>query len=363
MFMAPRIGIDTKHFGANPSGIAQATLPWVQALIAAHPEWQYLAVGPQVGNQQLEAPNLGTQQIEFPWKPPYGPYLYNLTSFPLRFKPQSVDLLYSPYYDLLLPKGTTSVMSIHDLLYFRLPGLYKAPLVSFYQWIAKRNAQEARALITDSKQSQRDIVRFLGVPESKVHLVYPSLDPTWHEPALTENPWSQTTQDGKKRLLYTGGLEARKNLARLAQAVKQLGPEFQLWVTGDRKNFARSVPEFRLLDEANQVLWLGQVRQDQIKGLYEACDVLVYPSLWEGFGMPVLEARATGLPVACSKMSSIPEVAGDQAFYFDPLSIEEMAESIRAASAAGRGQAEFPAPFSGETNHRRFVQVLEQALS
>jgi len=361
--MEPTIGIDTKNYGLYRSGIYHATVPCLRSLVAAHPGWVYRMIGPDAGNDVLEAPNLETQNIKLPMGPPYGEYLYNVTSFPLRFKPNSVNLLYSPYYDLLLPAGTNAVVTIHDLLYFRLPGLYKARLVTFYQWIAKRNAEAAKFIITDSKQSQTDIVRFLGVPLSKVKLVYPSLDPAWKEPALVHNPWLEGKQDGKKRLLYTGGLEARKNLGRLAEAVKLLGRDYQLWVTGDKVKYTQVVPGLAELDRLGQVSWLGVVRPEQIKGLYEACDALVYPSLWEGFGMPVLEARATGLPVACAQMASIPEVAGDKAFYFDPLDTQQMTEAIRQAASAKQLAPEFPEAFDQKKNHRKFIQVMEAALS
>lgn len=359
--MDKRIGIDTKNYALYQGGIFNSTSPWVEALFVAHPDWECHGFGPANGNRRLKAPKRVCRDIELPLKHPYAGYLYNLTSFPRHFDPKGLDLFYSPYYDLLVPKRMPLVITVHDCLYFRFPQFYKAPLVAYYQWIAKRNARLAQKVVTVSQASKADLIRFLDLPEEKIVVIPNSLAPAWSEapgsfPRLEE---LRRSQGDRRLLLYPGGLEGRKNLALLAKVVLDLGPEYLLVLTGNLDSYLKAVPGLVKLQEAGRLAGVGFLELPVLVGLYGTVDAVVYPSLLEGFGFPVLEAQAVGVPIACSNTSSLPEIGGDYPFYFDPTQPEEMAQAIKKAAQAPKSAGNIPPAFGAAQAQAKFVGMVE----
>ncbi|OGG99727.1 MAG: hypothetical protein A2600_13965 [Candidatus Lambdaproteobacteria bacterium RIFOXYD1_FULL_56_27] len=359
--MDKRIGIDTKNYALYQGGIFNSTAPWVEALFAAHPDWECHGFGPNRGNLRLKVPKLVCRDIELPLNHPYAGYLYNLTSFPRHFSPKGLDLFYSPYYDLLLPKKLPTVITIHDCLYFRFPQFYKAPLVAYYQWIAKRNARWAQKVVTVSQASKNDLIRFLDLPEEKIEVIPNSLGPIWSEAPRPHTLLEELrrTYGSQRLLLYPGGLEARKNLALLAEVVLGLGPEYVLVLTGNLDSYLKAVPGLARLKELGRLAGVGFLELPVLVGLYGTVDAVVYPSLLEGFGFPVLEAQAVGVPIACSNTSSLPEIGGDYPVYFDPTSPEQMAQAIVQAAQSPKVQGNIPVAFEAAKAQAQFVGLVE----
>jgi glycosyltransferase involved in cell wall biosynthesis len=239
-----------------------------------------------------------------------------------------------------------------------------------------RGARHARAIIAVSATTKRDLVRTLNVPEAKVHVVYeaaaPQFRPLAHDSALE-------SVRGKYGLppsfiLYVGTIEPRKNLMRLLRAfnlVRQQGFDSHvLALVGSRgwKNAdVLATAEQLGLDGAVRVL--GHVHTQDLVGLYNLADVLAFPSLYEGFGLPVIEAMACGTPVVASPNGSLGEIAGTAAEFVDPTQVESIAQGLRTVlsdadrrahlRAAGFEQA---ARFSWETTARQTRQVYEAVL-
>jgi alpha-1,3-rhamnosyl/mannosyltransferase len=169
-----------------------------------------------------------------------------------------------------------------------------------------------------------------------------------------------------------GTLEPRKNVARLLEAYKQLDPALQaawpLLLVGDKGWLTETLAAS--LEQQSQVRWLGYVPDEDMPGLYQAAGVFVYVSLFEGFGMPVLEAMVNGVPVLTSNVSSMPEVAGDAALLVNPLSIDDIADSLRtllqdeslrqALAVAGQERAQ---RFNWKESARRLVDIGETLVS
>ena len=276
------------------------------------------------------------------------------------------DVLFVPAHVLPLAHPLPSVVTVHDLGYRHFPGAHPAGQRLYLDWSTRFSARAASHVIADSSATQRDLAHYYGVPAHKVSVVYPGRDEqlAWVDPAAVRARYHLAPD----YLLHVGTLQPRKNLSRLIEAAASLRgqwPGLQLvlagqpgWQAGPILEQARASAEFvRLLD---------YVPDDDLAGLYSGARAFVFPSLYEGFGFPVLEAMACGTPVACANTSSLPEVAGDAALLVDPLDTAALAgamarllaeEALRAELAA-KGLAQVR-KFSWQRAAQETLQVLE----
>src|SRR5213594_3940049 len=182
-------------------------------------------------------------------------------------------------------------------------------------------ARNARLVITNSEYSKWEIVRYLGIPEDHIRVT-----PLAASPEFTP----RTMHPANPYFLYVGNLEPRKNLERLIEAFARIpGKEHHLVIVGDSWYRGRAVEKkARSLGLNGEVKFLGYVPRAELPGLFSGATAFVYPSLLEGFGMPILEAMACGAPVITSNGSALKEVAGGAAELVDPLSVRELTEAM-----------------------------------
>jgi glycosyltransferase involved in cell wall biosynthesis len=233
------------------------------------------------------------------------------------------------YPDCMVPllSSLPSLLTLHDLTFYRYPETFTWRQVLWKRFISSRSVRRARRVICDSENTARDAKHFLNVPEMKLSVVYPGLT---HSPAESERPAS--IPEGTPFILAVGTLEPRKNIARLIKALamlRQRGHDCKLVLTG--KSGWRTGPIFDTLKSSGMeehVLCSGYCSERELKWLYENALCLAYVSLYEGFGIPPLEAMANSLPVVASRVSSIPEACGDAAEYVDPMSVEDIAAGV-----------------------------------
>lgn len=243
-------------------------------------------------------------------------------------------LVWFPWNHPTFPVPGKFLVTIHDVAPFVFPE-GEGKLQKRY----KKGARQAEKIVADSKFTQREIERFLGVPDSKVLVIPPGFDQDMREQAgeieSFSPPWPY--------LLAIGPAEPRKNFSRLIQAfslMKQEGIPHKLVILGElppwRKKFGPFVREFNnplpelaeTYGVEKDVFFPGFVPGFLISRWFQAASLVVIPSLYEGFGYPVLETYSWGIPLACSQAASLPEVAGSAAFYFDPLDVERMAQTL-----------------------------------
>lgn len=229
-----------------------------------------------------------------------------------------------------------AVATVHDLGYKHFPQAHPARQRAYLDLGTRFTVSNAHVIVADSEATKRDIVTFYGVDENKVCVAYPS-----HMPLL-----EATRQDIDAALqkfglsarrpfaLHVGTLQPRKNLRRLLQAWAQLPSamrDAQLVLAGGAgwgDEAAQLRRDAESLGLAQRVIFAGYISDLEKAALMRATRLYVLPSLYEGFGFPVLEAQSAGVPVACACTSSLPEVAGDAALLFDPLKVDEMAGAI-----------------------------------
>lgn len=236
-------------------------------------------------------------------------------------------------WDWLQPPDTNLplVSTIHDLAILRFPETAHPKILAMHQrsWQVLKDRQAE--IIAVSQATKNDIVNLIGIPASRVHVVYEALpietkqiaDGISEEKAAAIKNRYQLQQ---KYLLFVGTREPRKNLERLIEAWLPLAKEYQLLIAGE----AGWDHSTQLLTQApeGQLRFLGKVSDQVLSMLYAEAEALVYPSLYEGFGLPILEAFHHGTPVVTANLSSMPEVAGNAAELVDPLSVEDIRRGI-----------------------------------
>ena len=226
------------------------------------------------------------------------------------------------------------ITTIHDAIPYVYPETStKLDWLIFRLWLPL-TVRRLDAIITVSMKSKEDIVRFLPIDEEKVTVIPLAAGDAYHP--LPEEQVAAALEKykiHKPYILYVGSLESRKNLPRLLEAYAQLRHWSEQWVlviVGARRwKFAPIFETVQRFGLEPYVLFTGFVEEEDLPALYNGADLFVFPSLYEGFGLPVLEAMACGAPVVTSSTSSLPEVAGDAALLVDPYDIEEIAAAMR----------------------------------
>jgi len=266
-----------------------------------------------------------------PWR--LAVLLGQLARIPFNRLVPGAALFHSTEHLLLPLRGVPVVLTVHDLIFKLFPSYHK-PLNYWYLNLAMPLfCRRADAIIAVSKASRQDIVEQYGVDPAKIHVVYEAAAATFRPPA------AEATARVRQRyglpeqfLIHLGTVEPRKNLDRLLDALLLLRREFprlRLVLAGARgwlvDDFFARIEREGLSDA---VLPLGWVPDEELPAVIAAADLAVQPSLYEGFGLPILEHMACGQVVAASNSSSHPEVGGEAAAYFDPADVEEMAAVI-----------------------------------
>jgi glycosyltransferase involved in cell wall biosynthesis len=284
--------------------------------------------------------------------------------------------LYHATEHLLLPlRRVPTVLTVHDLIYHLFPEHHKPLNYWFLNQAMPLFVQRAKAVIAVSESTKQDLIRCYGVHPDKVTVVYEAAAPHFRS-VSPEAIAAVRARYGLPEdfVLTVGTIEPRKNLSRLLDAVQRLrhkGGKARLVVVGSKgwlyEGFFRRLEELQLGDA---VLLPGYVHDADLPAVYGAARVFALPSLYEGFGLSVLEAMACGTAVVCSRASSLPEVGGDAARYFDPTDVEEMAEAIGAvwhdealrAEMSRRGLAQ-AARFSWARAAEETMVVYQHAMS
>jgi glycosyltransferase involved in cell wall biosynthesis len=253
---------------------------------------------------------------------------------------ERVDLLHSPYWSNPLWAPWPTVVTVHDVIQFVLPEYAWRKISRVYFGIVSRGARRADAIITVSECSKRDIVKLLGLPPQRIHVIGNAVDATLHP---VRDAWLLASVRerygiGSRFVLYFGGFDLRKNVPRLIEAYGRLPAslrkEYQLVISGRYQHLGHPLyPDPReavqRLGLDGQVIFTGQIREQDKAPLFSAATVFAFPSLYEGFGIPVLEAMACGTPVVTSNLSALPEVAGDAGLLVDPYDTEAIGNGIR----------------------------------
>ncbi len=301
--------------------------------------------------------------------------------------PGNVDVVHYPYFDpffLTLPfrKKHKTVVTVHDLTTLVFPEHFSSGAKGKLKWrLQKRSLRKADAIITDSISSQNDIAKFTGVAKEKISVVYLSAGEKFKKIKSTKDEINSLRAKynlPEKFLLYVGDVTWNKNLPRLVEAVKIAGIPLVMvgkalgQVNIDVKNpWNKDLMKVQKGVKDNPLFHiLGFIPDEDLVLLYNMATVFVMPSIYEGFGFPVLEAMSCGVPVITTKEASLSEIAGESAYFVDAFNTENIAKGIETVwndknlqtglSKAGEKQAK---KFSWEKTARETVKIYEKTYS
>ena len=392
-----RVGIDYTAAVCQRAGIGRYTRELVTALLALESTHQYVifaatgGIKRQASNVKHQASNVKRQtsnvkrqasSVKFRTIPISDEWIARLwhrlrLPIPVEIITGPLDVFYSP--DFVLPptrRSTRTLLTIHDLSFLRYPEAFVPKLRRYLERVVPCSIGRADLVLADSAHTRSDIVSLLGVPPDKVQVLYSGVHPRFRPEAEAGERERLQTRYGigdQPYVLSVGTVQPRKNYVRLIQAFTRLQAykladlqlaDLQLVIAGGQGWLCQDI--FAEAEKHDgRVRILGFVDDADLPALYRNAALFAFPSLYEGFGLPVLEAMACGVPVVCSDGSSLPEVAGDAALLVDPLDTGALAEAMAHALedtglrqgmiARGRTQA---ARFTWEQAARQLLGIL-----
>ncbi len=323
-----RIGIDARLADYTLGGIARYTVQLVAAIGRLGTEHQLLAVRGR--RPKVEAPELPAGESLAAFTPPH--HRLERFTLPWELRGSRLDVLHSPDFISPKPGRWRSVITVHDLAYLRMPGTMTSESRRYYGGV-DRAVREADAVIAVSQATARDLVELVDAPPEKISVVYEAA-----EPSLAPMPSDEAAAFVRERygvegpyILFVGTLEPRKNLPKLFEAFSLLRREFpaRLVVAGGSGWLSDDIfSTVKRLALSDGVSFLGDVPPSDLRPLYCAAEVLALPSLYEGFGLPPLEAMACGTPVVVSDAGSLPEIVGDAGVIVRPDDPDDIAHGL-----------------------------------
>jgi glycosyltransferase involved in cell wall biosynthesis len=362
-----RIGVNARVLDYESGGAKEYLISLLEALLRIDRDNRYVLFHTDASHcgsfpGAEEVPLHTSNRLYFDW-----------VKLPAALRRQGIDLAFFPFSNMCPAPGRPSVVTMLDLGYFVTDyRMYRMPDTIYMRYAIRRAAARATRLIAISEATKADLTRITGVSPEKTTTIHLAPDPMYLEPVDDRAVAAFKARHGLNRdfFLYTGNISPRKNLRALLTAFAQSARDcdFDLALTGGTawgEAWNDWVDELGL---ASRVRKLGFVARDEMPVLYKAATAFVFPSLFEGFGLPVLEAQAQGVPVLCSNVTSLPEVAGDSAYLVDPRSTEAIAEGLTRlardpglrAELAAKGLANV-ARFSWEKTARQTLEVFRLA--
>jgi glycosyltransferase involved in cell wall biosynthesis len=250
---------------------------------------------------------------------------------PRIYKYLKSQLLFSPIPESPLYSKCRNVVMVHDFIPLRFPKRF-SPLIPYHRYYVPQVLKQAEYVICNSQSTADDIIRFCNIPANKILPILLGYDSKHFQPSTLGLDYFAYPY-----FLYIGRHDPYKNISRLIYAFANLASlssnhDYQLWLAGpsDKRYTPALKKQVQELGIADRVKFWDYVPYDDLPKIISGAIALVFPSLWEGFGLPVLEAMACGTPVITSNLSSLPEVAGDAAILIDPYRVEEITDAMQA---------------------------------
>ncbi len=342
-FVPMIIGFDAKRIVRNGTGLGSYSRTLVNNLIVQCPEDTEL---------RLYAPDKGIDALRNQIKPGvtwcypslFSPLLSLLSPLMKPYwrshgivndlKRDGVEVFHGLSGELpigLRKAGIKGVVTIHDLIFLRHPEWYNPVDVMFYKWKFHKTLKEATKIIAISECTKRDIIHYGKVEPERIELIYQSFSPQFKQNSSPQNNTASEENSSlftlnsslKRYILSVGTVEERKNLGLAVKALDYLPDNVHLVAVGRQTDYAKSLPKHPRLH------LMGQLPIEELTALYDGAEAFVYPSRYEGFGIPIIEAISRGLPVVACTGSCLEEAGGPDSIYVDPDDAQAMANAIK----------------------------------
>ncbi|VAW37740.1 Glycosyltransferase [hydrothermal vent metagenome] len=245
------------------------------------------------------------------------------------------DVFFTPAHVIPFSYFGPSVATVHDLGYHHFPEAHPTRQLAYLRWSTRHNGRRARRIIADSQATKQDLIHLDGIPSDKIDVIYPGIDPTL-QPVTDAGRITAVLAKyciTPPYLLFLSTLQPRKNLIRLIQAYAASNLPHQLVLAGKpgwlSQPILNEIKKSSIINRQSSIVVTGFVDEVDKAALLSGATAVLYPSLYEGFGFPVLEAQACGTAVLTANSSSLPEVAGDAALLVDPLNTATITQGIQ----------------------------------
>jgi len=341
-----KIGIDIRTLlDARPSGVSEYVLNLLKEMFKLDTANEYRLFYNCFGDcpnlPEFKQANVKLIKYNYPNKV-LNYLLFKIFNYPKLDKDLAVDVFFMPHLNFIgLSVGAKSLLTVHDLSFLKYPEFFSARKNFWHRMVkAKKLLKRFSLVIAVSENTKRDIVELGGINPDKVRVIYSGVGEEYKKLPLINYQFSVKRVRDKYNLperfiLYLGTIEPRKNVDGIIRAYNQLRVmscelrDYKLIIAGARGWKSENI--YREWDKSafkNDIKFLGYVEPDDKIYLYNLASVFIYPSFYEGFGFPPLEAMACGVPVVASFASSLPEVVGDAALMVDPYNINDLAGAL-----------------------------------
>ncbi|WP_342647762.1 glycosyltransferase family 1 protein [Mucilaginibacter sp. CSA2-8R] len=371
------IGFDAKRAFLNNTGLGNYSRWLISGLATQFPEHQYTLYTPYTKNNQHLAylQQLRNTRVV----PPSGfapSAWWRTTGIISNLKHDGVNIYHGLSHELPLgikKSGVKSVLTVHDLIFLRFPQYYKWIDRLIYQAKIKYACSAADRIIAVSEKTKQDLIELLQIDASKIEVVYQDCDPAFklHQSEAQKTLIRKKYNLPKRFLLSVGTIEERKNLLLLIKALPHTRGNEQLFVIGKPKAYFEEVKNYLEAHQlTDRVTFLREVTFQELPAFYQMATVFVYPSRYEGFGIPILEALYSGVPVIAAKGSCLEEAGGPHSLYVDPDDELDLAKKINKVwnTPALRQEMmlkgfEYCYNFNNEKLAAQLIQVYQKTLS
>ncbi len=330
-----KIGFDAKRAFFNTSGLGNYCRGTINQLLQYYPENEYILYTPSLKNS-IHFKGKDKADIITPENTAdrLFPSIWRSSRMSRRLQSDRLNLFHGLSNEL--PKGIhktgiPSVVTIHDLIIFRHPGFYRFFDRKIYLAKFRYCSKVANKIIATSEQTKKDVIRFLNVNEEKISVVYQGCDPAYYlnvDDEIKIKIREKYSLPGQY-LLMVGTIEERKNLLGVIKAIDQNKIDMPLVVIGKPTPYLEIVKAYIASHHLKHIYFYHNVPNNDLPALYQMATVFVYPSQFEGFGIPVLEALASGMPVITSKKGCFSEVGGKASLYVNPNEPDEIGEALK----------------------------------
>jgi glycosyltransferase involved in cell wall biosynthesis len=324
-----KIGYDAKRIFHNSSGLGNYGRDLVRILASFYPQNQYHLYNPKKGkiNRLKALSNIQEHRPKGVWR--YLHALWRQSPITRQLKQDKIDL----YHGLSgeLPKGLNipSVVTVHDLIFYRYPELYNTIDVFIHKRKIRHAVKKATQVVAISEQTKADLIDYIGISASKIKVIYQGCHPIF-KTKLTKNELKKITEKyslPEKYVLFVGTLEERKNALFIAEALEKTSRN--LVFVGKIKSSGRKIKSFvKSKGIEHRVLFIQNISIEDLAAVYQNATVFCYPSFFEGFGIPIIEALYSGIPVITSKEGCFPEAGGPSSIYVNPKDENSLREAV-----------------------------------
>lgn len=328
------VGFDAKRLFHNKTGLGNYSRDLVRVLAEFYPENNYLLYNPKP--KKIDRIFIDGKRIleKLPLKKKHNKFsaLWRL----FRIIPQIIEDKVEIFHGLsgeipigLNKTGIKTVVTIHDLIFMRYPELYTYFDRKIHYFKFKYAANKADLVIAISEQTKQDIVLYLKINPDKIKVIYQGCSPVFKEEIeaeFLENVKNKYNLP-EKFILNVGTIEKRKNILTVIKAVKNI--DIQLVIVGKKTDYFDEIKKYLSENDLkNRIIFLENVALKELAAIYKMAHIFIYPSIFEGFGIPIIEALYSRIPVITSKEGCFKEAGGENSIYIDTLDIEEIKKSI-----------------------------------